>query len=572
MQKNLTAFLLYFMMAAITVVCLYLSWFIIHMGREGLIDWAVQLLQKKHLQGKIETIYHNRSHSIIKVLSVVLLVVIGFGWFLVLRNRKKIVIRVHDFLSAVTQVIISFFKHSVPKETSIQYSLFAIILFAVCRGIYCIITVPVSFDEADTWLLFISKGPVMISSFYPFPNNHILYNWCVWVCSILPINTTVLLRLPLIVALPPCIIFLYRLAKHLFNEQSSLLSVAVFTFSFPVFHYSYTARGYLFILLFSLVALWCLVMLDSYNKKRYRFSLVASLVAGFYTVPSFLYFAALALVFFFIRWFIKDRPKATMLMKHSIVVIIITLLLYTPVFLVSGTKGLFDYSGRQFAYAEMQNFIQLSLVELVKYLFGRSLWHMIAGGSIFLLLLLYGLLFNSKNKWFYLLSFAACLLPILIFFLQRQPFPARAWVHLLIFVSLIAATPGLWIRKKALLLTITTVVILVRFYPGFHERHLQRNGYDIVVKQVANRMMAESRNTLYINESNIKPLFDFYFQSSHFPATIYLQKGLYQKHQFDATVKYSAIIWHTNDPNNQLLKFPYDTVMVHKDIIVLFAK
>ncbi len=572
MKKFLTAFLLYLSMVFITAVCIYFCWFIFHMGRSGLIDWAVQLLQKKHLQGKIEGIYNSRSHTIIKTLSVVLVTGVFLMWFLFLRNRTQIITRLYHFPFTSLRIIRSFLKNSVPQDSFVKYSLLTIIFFAVVRSLYYIFTVPVSFDEADTWLLFISKGPVMIASFYPFPNNHILYNWCVWFCSFLPVHTTVLLRLPLIPALPVCMMFVYRLAKHLFNERASIISVTVFTFSFPVFHYSYTARGYLFILLFALIALWCLVMLDVQNKKRYRFTLVTSLVAGFYTVPSSLYFAAPVLAFFFFRWVIQDKAKAIMLLKHSLVAAAITLLLYTPVFLVSGTSGLFDFYGKHFTYAETGNFIDQSLYELIRHMFGRPVWAMIGGSVVFFLLLLYGFFLTPNRRWFYTLSFVSCILPVIVFFAQRQPYPPRAWIHLLIFVSLVAGTIGLQLRKKVFIITITSAIILLGFNPGFHENHLLRNSYDRVVKQVAERMIAEKRNTLYINKNYIKPLFDFYFQSSHFPATIYLQKGLYRADEFDATKKYSAIIWYKNDPKNQLLKFPYDTVLIHKDIIVLFAK
>jgi hypothetical protein len=572
MRKAVTVFLFYSVLMAVTIACLSLSWFVFHMGREGLIDWAVQLLQKKHLQGRIEAIYNRRSHAIIQLLCFIVPVMIGVGWFVLLRNRKKLVNRLCNFVFAGTDIVISFFKHSIPKESITRYLLLTILLFAVGRSIYYIVTIPVSFDEADTWLQFISRGPVMIASFYPFPNNHIFYNWCVWFCSFIPVNTTVLLRLPLIPALPVCIIFIYRLAKHLLNERASILSVSVFTFSFTVYHYSYTARGYLFVILFALIALWCLVMLDVQNKKRYWASLVASVALGFYSVPSFLYFAAPVLTFFFIRWAINDKAKAMILVKYATVAAILTLLLYTPVFLVSGTGALFSFYGKQFTYAELPKFIEVSLFELARHQFGRSAWHMIAGSSIVGLLLLAGLGMKKSKHWFYILSFIVCLLPVFVFFVQRQPYPPRAWVHLLIFISLIAATPGLWIQNKTVLCGIAAIVIVLRFYPGFHENHLLRNGYDVVVKQVANRMIAENRNTVYINKNYVKPLFDFYFQSQHFPATISIQKGMYRSDKFDANTKYSTIVWYTKDPNNQLLKFPYDTVLVHHDFMVLFAK
>lgn len=572
MKKFLTAFLLYTVMVVLTGTCVYLCWFIFQMGRTGLIDWAVQLLQKKHIQGKIETIYTTGNHTIIKILSAVLVAGVGMIWFLLLRNRKKVINWLYHFIFTSIQIILSFFKHSVPENSFVRYSLFTIIFFAVCRSIYYIVTVPVSFDEADTWLLFISKGPVMISSFYPFPNNHIFYNWCVWFCSFLPFNTTVLLRLPLIPALPVCIIFIYRLAKHLFNEQASLLSVAVFTFSFPVLHYSYTARGYLFILLFALITLWCLVMLHERNKKRYRLALVCSLVAGFYTVPSYLYFAVPVLVFFFVKWLVEDTAKAKLLIKYAMVAAMIVFLLYTPVFLVSGTGSLLHSYGKQFTSNEMGSMLQLTLLELNKHLFGRSAPAMITGNIIFLFLLLYGFGTSAAKRWFFLLCFINCALPIFIFFVQKQPFPARAWIHLLVFVSLAVCTIGLMVKNRVIVVVITLLIIAFRFYPQFSQYHLHVMGYDQFAKQIATRMVAEKRNTLYINKNYIKPLFDFYFQSSHFPAAIYLQKGLYRSDEFDATVKYSAIIWSKNDPANQLLKFPYDTVLVHKDLIVLFAK
>lgn len=116
-----------------------------------------------------------------------------------------------------------FFK----KYFSLIYILIVYILFSL----YKIITIPLSIDEAYTYNLFVSKKLWDCVSFYPAPNNHILYSIIAWFFNIIPINKLILLRLPLIIIGCFGIFIFYKYFLKYFHKITANILTLMFAFN-----------------------------------------------------------------------------------------------------------------------------------------------------------------------------------------------------------------------------------------------------------------------------------------------------------------------------------------------------
>lgn len=55
---------------------------------------------------------------------------------------------------------------------------------------------PVEVDEVTSYDKFVWNGPRVITTFYPIPNNHVLYNLLAWPFAVLGLSTRLVMRLP----------------------------------------------------------------------------------------------------------------------------------------------------------------------------------------------------------------------------------------------------------------------------------------------------------------------------------------------------------------------------------------
>lgn len=149
---------------------------------------------------------------------------------------------------------------------------------------------PPSLDEAFSFAYLIERGPFVILSYYPGPNNHILYNLLAWPFCTLFSGEIWAQRLPnfflALLFYPLLFSFLRR------NLKSFTLAFILFTLAqlLPqVWYYSAHARGYFFcfvLAFFHLLATW---KLESYEKetKHWVYIWVASFALGCFTIPTF---------------------------------------------------------------------------------------------------------------------------------------------------------------------------------------------------------------------------------------------------------------------------------------------
>lgn len=223
---------------------------------------------------------------------------------------------------------------------------------------YFLFTLRIGMDETATYMLFLEKGLPGIIFYYPLPNNHIFYNLlCLPLRSIFT-DPYWVLQLPTylisIVGTP----VIYLALRSFLPFAAAFLAVAGFSFSHMALFYAVHGRGYFLVAVCSALAGIALIKILEKKEEIYWLVFLVCSIAGFYTVPVFLY-PFVAMLLFAIKVFVHDKDR-TALGKLILVTFFTgfaTVLLYAPVLMGSGLKLLLfnDYVSRIPAATFFQN-------------------------------------------------------------------------------------------------------------------------------------------------------------------------------------------------------------------------
>jgi len=259
---------------------------------------------------------------------------IGFAILLVLLfNFEKL----YNYFAYSLSLIISWFLSRIKQ--SVHGGFLPILIIPVGLSVYYAITMPVSYDEAWTFNAFSSKGVWNSISYYPLPNNHILYSVLTNISVFLPLSSTLAIRIPALLINVLCIFFLFNFIKDYYNKHIALISSAAFSVLYMAIYYSYMARGYsLECLFFILLSYTVFKIVNQPEIKRYWAYYVVANALGFFTMPSFLYPFIIANLFILI--FCKKITPLHFISNVSVV--LITWLLYLPALSRSGLQNIIN--------------------------------------------------------------------------------------------------------------------------------------------------------------------------------------------------------------------------------------
>jgi hypothetical protein len=211
------------------------------------------------------------------------------------------------------------------------------LMVPLLASVYFALVMPVSYDEAWTFLNFTSNGPLVSVSYYPAPNNHILHSLLTNVSNWLPLESLLCMRIPVIFVhlLNWCIV--YAFLKKQFGSRMALVTVSIASMLFMSIYYSFMSRGYGLLCLFFACAFYAAFRIASKQADRrdWHIYVIAS-VLGFYTMPSFLY--PLMTMNAFILF--SDIRIFGKLCVANLFIFIAAGLLYLPVIIVSGAAAI----------------------------------------------------------------------------------------------------------------------------------------------------------------------------------------------------------------------------------------
>ncbi len=228
----------------------------------------------------------------------------------------------------------------------------AFLLFALVYYIWRMFSFAPWYDELYTYNFFISRGPVYAGIHWPVPNNHMGYTALSGFIYVITHSPYISLRGLAFLCSVGNLIMLYMLGKKLMNRGLSVLLCAIYAGAWQVNTITVQGRGYSLSINMMLIALMCLMHLcfdedgGVYGKRRYYVLWAFSLILGFYTVMTTLYwvvticFAALCCLLA-----LKKTKRLIRLIIASVWGAVGTIFVYSMVWLAIGSNLLSKEEG-----------------------------------------------------------------------------------------------------------------------------------------------------------------------------------------------------------------------------------
>ena len=399
---------------------------------------------------------------------------------------------------------------SIPSNYLIAITFITLIAF--CIRLFYVIKMPISYDEAWTYLNFTRRGFFASLSYYPAPNNHIFHSILTNITFYLPFTQTINLRLPnLLISSLSVVVFYFSFRKH-FKDGLALSLTIVYASLFPLIYYGYCSRGYSVILPAFIICFHGAVQIikkhEDGNLQKYMTYMTLGAIVGVYTMPSFLY-PCFAITSFLVAFFIynKDHAHLLRLIAHSFIAIIIILGLYTPVFMVSGVDAVINNNFVK-PISRLEVFHQLlpHFVETMTFLFTSK----IAFVSIIVASIIF--LIKKHNIAHALFSFYIIILcPIILLLHAVIPFP-RTWIYLIVPVLFLAALLFKVINIGHVPTIAISLFLSMLLLFSFHKRINDYEKFSFEAQNLAQFFIENSPNKIYCNhplvETNLIYTFD----------------------------------------------------------------
>jgi dolichyl-phosphate-mannose-protein mannosyltransferase len=202
--------------------------------------------------------------------------------------------------------------------------------------------VPLRYDEATTYDNYVSKPLYVALANYSSPNNHLLNTFLAKVAVTAFGNSEWALRTPALLAGLALIPVTFAFARNQYGESAALFAAALVAASSTLVEYSTNARGYTLVALFTLIAFLAAAHALEHDSLAAWALLAAACALGLYAVPIMLYPAGGVFLWLLLSHLARRRPLAPFLRRLlwcGLATVVLTLLLYAPVFAASGVRS-----------------------------------------------------------------------------------------------------------------------------------------------------------------------------------------------------------------------------------------
>jgi 4-amino-4-deoxy-L-arabinose transferase-like glycosyltransferase len=311
------------------------------------------------------------------------------------------------------------------------FILLIIIMSGVILRLYYI-NQPIRYDEAFNYLIYAKNNFIYIISYYNLPNNHIFHTILMKIsCNIFG-DTIWSIRMPAFIAGVFLIPVTYISASLFFNKKAGLVSSCLVSTSSILIEYSTNGRGYTIICLITMTMIIAFYYALK-NRNIFWWILLSILTGiGFYTIPIMLYpfimvygWALINIIFYY-----KNRA---ILIKYVVTIlssILFTIILYTPVILISGMKKLIR---NEFVMPQKISLFIMAIPKMIIDIY--LMWNRDLSIIVMIILLLgfiYSIIYfnNISNIKVSIINLGILLISPLIL-LQRVIPPSRVWLFLL---------------------------------------------------------------------------------------------------------------------------------------------
>ena len=425
-------------------------------------QFIIYLLKHYHIEGKeaklkaLLTAERYFQFKIFTLLSLALLVILS-SQTKYDKVASNIIKNLHELKNSMGRAI-NYLTH---LSYINKIALSSVLILYTAMQSYYLVKLPFTIDEAFSYVFFISKGLFVSASYYPGPNNHVLFSELAVLFNSFIHDPVVSTRLLSLISSIVAILLLFIFLQKKFGFAPAFLGAIFFSFSSVNLFYSVQARGYSLVNLFVLISLISLQQALA-GKKAYWYVYILASVLGFYTIPVFLYpfssFLAYALLLH-----IKDKRLLLRLLLFSVLIVLFTITLYFPVLLLNGFNAL---TGSSWVAAKEDFFVRLPLYlnSVCSYLWNSERYGLVLTIGLLLLFLLISILRKDKGN----IVFISCAyaIPLLIIICQRVLPYERVWTYLLIIqsyhIAFIVATAFAYLKYN-LALSVLCVILSLSF-------------------------------------------------------------------------------------------------------------
>ena len=339
----------------------------------------IKLLKLENYEDKILGLIDFKSLVLILVYISVVGLIIIYSSYLIFANKNKLKEILLNFKIEQLNIINKIFYHKI-------YLLFLIPFFIT---FYLAFYLPITYDESFTFINFINRGVAVSLSFYPAPNNHVLFSVIGSFLNLFNFKDIFPFRLISVFFL---ILSLFMVTKILIQSSKKIknyyfLLIAVFPLTLIYIYQSSLARGYGLLLFLTLINIYFIkkIIKNNDNQHIITFSFFSAL--AFYTVPSYLYSH---LVFCVILLWKKNF--ISFLIKSNLIISIFILIFYFPIIIFQGFDFIFHNNLiEKISYNEFSFYIYRAKSILENEIFGISIF-------VIILLMIISFYFYVKIK------------------------------------------------------------------------------------------------------------------------------------------------------------------------------
>lgn len=454
----------------------------------------IDLLGLEKHSDKIEQLLNPKNLLLITIYLSFIFLIFFTGLYKIIKNKSVLTKTLANFQNNQRHLINTIYKQKIYVVFVVPVSLVFFLLFYL----------PITYDEAYTFINFIDRGAIVSATYYPSPNNHVLYSIISAFINLFNFNTIVPFRIisGICFLLSLIIVVKIFLKNSLSLKKYHYLLISVFPLNLVYIYSSSLARGYALLILLTLINIYLIqkILKNDDDKHLQIFSFFTSLT--FYTIPSYFY---CHLVFCILIFFFK-KNSFRFLIKSNIIILFLTSLFFFPIMIFQGYNFIFL---NDLIWRVNYNELFFYLSELKKILEND-----VFGMSIFILMFfsIISFYFSIKvNKWKeFLLLFFVIFLSLLLPYFTKAIAPGRALhlVYMLTFVMFFLPTKKIMekLNKKNLLILCLSIQILLLINIV---RHLPFEKYSSNAERHSNEILGNNKN-YFICAAHYDPLLIYY--------------------------------------------------------------
>jgi len=299
--------------------------------------------------------------------------------------------------------------------------LWYVLIISFVFKMYFLVHLPLHLDELFSFLYLTSKGFFTTISYYPGPNNHVFYNILVVILLKLNVPIVLSIRLPSLLASLVVQYLLFEIGLRFFSQRKALLLALVPCVANYFFFYSVQGRGYVLAIMLFIMALYFFYF---FNQPK----LIVAILMGLslFTIPTMI--LPIISWVLFVRFYKQLRLKD--ILKLMSFMLLFTLLFYSQILFVTGSKALFmnGWVTQHLSFAQFISSLPQQLLQYFQFFVGfDSFW-------VLLLLIPMGFIFKKST---FNVFFGCNLIVFLGWILVMKQFPfSRIFliIHLLFYI------------------------------------------------------------------------------------------------------------------------------------------